>query len=312
MWGDLDRESPGSEWIAIAQSGRMVAGYFPEAGRGAALLPGWPVDLGAEVFTYPSLADLDGDGFLDVLIPTEDARVHVLSWNGVRRIGWPVALPPRIDGAAIAGETPLVADFDGGPAKEVAVGIRDGRVMAYDAAGRPLAGWPYGAGEPFQYTPALVALAASPSESPQLALLTAPFDGFLYGQRLGEWESPIAWAGIGGDGTHNAKPVAADTAIAREGSLLATSKTFAYPNPVRGSGRTTVRYSLGQAARVGMKFFDLSGELVSEVPPSNRPAGDNEYLWDVRGLATGVYLCELTVDGQRDTASTLLKIAVMR
>jgi hypothetical protein len=61
-----------------------------------------------------------------------------------------------------------------------------------------------------------------------------------------------------------------------------------------------------------MKIYDLSGELVEEIPEEIRPAGDNEYHWDLSRLGSGVYLCKLEVDDGGEAASTLLKIAVMR
>jgi len=322
VWGDLDRETPGNEWLAVTQEGAATAGYFRDGAAGdaksggaphGARLPGWPVFLGAEVFTYPSLGDLDGDGQLEVLIPTEDARVHIFSWNGARRIGWPVQLPPRIDREAIAGETPLVVDIDGDALAEVVVGIRDGRLMAYRADGKPLAGWPYGAGEPFQYTPAIAAVAPTVGAEPVLAVLTAPYDGFLYGLPLGD-DAPVGaiqWGGIGRDGAHSGGIAALADPRPIGGALLATAETFAYPNPAHGA-ETSIRYRLGRAGRVAMKIYDLSGELIAETPQESRPAGDNEYHWDLSRVASGVYLCKLEVDDGEEAASTLLKIAVMR
>ncbi|MFN0150610.1 MAG: T9SS type A sorting domain-containing protein [bacterium] len=322
VWGDLDRDTPGNEWLAVTQEGAVTAGYFREGAPGdvksgdgphGARLPGWPVNLGAEVFTYPSLGDLDGDGRLEILIPTEDARVHVLSWNGARRIGWPLQLPPRIDDQAIAGETPLVVDIDGDARAEVVVGIRDGRLMAYRADGKPLPAWPYGAGEPFQYTPAIAAVAPTSGADPVLAVLTAPYDGFLYALPLSD-DAPagaIQWGGIGGDGAHSGGIGALDEPRPITDALLATAGTFAYPNPAHGN-ETSIRYRLGRAGRVAMKIYDLSGELITETPQENRPAGDNEYHWDLSRVASGVYLCKLEVDDGEEAASTLLKIAVMR
>ena len=324
LWGDLDRDAQGNEWFAVTREGRATAGYVELIAGGAARastpaaipegrrLPGWPVDLGAEVFTYPSLADLDGDGYLEILIPTEDARVHVLSWNGARRIGWPITLPLRIDGTPIAGETPLVADVDGDGGLEIVVGIRDGRLMAYDADGKALDAWPYGAGEPFQYTPVLAPVAPEPGMNPVLSILSAPYDGFLYGLRLDEGDvASIQWAGIGRDGKHSGGLIPTDATPPSGGTLLAASASYAYPNPAHGNS-TVIRYRLGRGGRVGMKIFDLSGELVEEIPEENRPAGDNEYHWDLSRLASGVYLCKLEVDDGGQAASTLLKIAVMR
>jgi M6 family metalloprotease-like protein len=312
LWGDLDRDSAGNEWVGVSRAGQVTAAYFAEQ---TSRLPGYPVDLGAEVLTFPSLGDLDGDGRLEVLIPTEDGRVFCLEWNGARRTGWPIRLPERLDGAVIAGETPLVADIDASPGAEVVIGIRDGRIMAYGADGRALPGWPYGAGEPFQYTPAAVSLAPAAEQPPALALLVAPYDGFLYGLRIGEQAPPgsVQWGGIGRDGAHVAGigREELNPPSARGGALLVASKSFAYPNPVSGA-ETVIRCRLGRDGRVGMKIYDLSGELVHEVAPIARPAGDNEFRWDLTNVASGVYLCDLSVEEGGESASTLVKIAVLR
>ncbi len=315
MWGDLDRGRSGNEWVGVTSDGQVTAAYFTGVTGIPSRLPGWPVDIGTQVFTYPSLGDLDGDGQLEILIAGEDGRIHVLAWNGARRTGWPVTLPPRIDGAQIPGETPLVVDFDLRPGAEVIVGIRDGRVMAFDAGGAPIPSWPYGAGEPYLYSPVATLVAPGVGEMPAIALLTAPFDGFLYGFRLGDFtlETTIQWGALGRDGA-NAFGFP-DSALASPpppaGPLLASSKTFAYPNPAKGND-TVIRFRLGRPGRVAMKIFDLSGEVVREIPASDRPAGDNEYRWDLDGVASGVYLCRLEVADAQETSSTLVKIAVSR
>ena len=147
---------------------------------------------------------------------------------------------------------------------------------------------------------------------PKLSILSAPYDGFLYALRLdaGDVES-IQWAGIGRDGAHSAGLAPPEAPQPPGGTLLAASQSYAYPNPAHGNS-TVIRYRLGRGGRVGMKIFDLSGELVEEIPEENRPAGDNEYHWDLSRLASGVYLCKLEVDDGGEAASTLLKIAVMR
>jgi M6 family metalloprotease-like protein len=315
VWGDLDRDRPGNEWVGVSSQGRVTAAYFTAVTGTPSRLPGWPVDIGTQVFTYPSLGDLAGEGRLEILIAGEDGRVHVLEWNGARKTGWPVTLTPRIDGAQIPGETPLVVDFDSRPGAEVIVGIRDGRLMAYDKGGAPIPSWPYGTGEPFLYSPVAAFVAPSVGVPPAVALLTAPFDGFLYGIQIADYalESTIQWAGLGRDGanTFGYPGSGLGSPTPPSGPLLAASKTFAYPNPAKGND-TVIRFRLGRPGRVGMKIFDLSGELIREIPASDRPAGDNEYRWDLGGVASGVYLCRVEVADAQESSSALVKIAVSR
>jgi hypothetical protein len=52
--------------------------------------PGFPVFLQSSGESSPALADLNGDGKLDVVIATADGRVHALDASGAELPGWPV------------------------------------------------------------------------------------------------------------------------------------------------------------------------------------------------------------------------------
>jgi hypothetical protein len=52
--------------------------------------PGFPVFLQWSGESSPALADLNGDGKLDVVIATADGRVHALDARGSELPGWPV------------------------------------------------------------------------------------------------------------------------------------------------------------------------------------------------------------------------------
>ncbi len=104
--GDLD-ESPGLEVVVVAQSGLMVLD-----GEGA-VMPGYPFDHGGEwVQAPPALADVTGDGQLDIVFGDRAGKVYVVKHTATGPAlmrGFPVM--PLGQGGIIKGL--VVADADG-------------------------------------------------------------------------------------------------------------------------------------------------------------------------------------------------------
>ena len=59
-------------------------------------LPGFPLNLGNSGEGSPTLADIEGNGKLDTVIPTSDGSVHVIRPDGTEAPGFPVHTGPAI------------------------------------------------------------------------------------------------------------------------------------------------------------------------------------------------------------------------
>lgn len=70
----------------------------------------------------------------------------------------------------------------------------------------------------------------------------------------------------------------------------------AYPNPLQTTA--TVRYALPEAADVRLAVYDLAGREVAVLAEGVRAAGVHDAAFDARGLASGLYLYRLEVDGR--------------
>jgi hypothetical protein len=70
-------------------------------------LPGWPIMLSDYAFASPSLADLDGDDALEVMINTNDGYVRAYNLDKSYVSGWPKYATPA------ANASPVVADLNG-------------------------------------------------------------------------------------------------------------------------------------------------------------------------------------------------------
>lgn len=67
----------------------------------------------------------------------------------------------------------------------------------------------------------------------------------------------------------------------------------AYPNPF--NDQTTIRYTLGQTARVTVMIYDLLGQLLYKSTPQQRSAGSHRLSWNA-DTASGIYIVRLRVD----------------
>lgn len=112
--GDLNGD--GRLEIAIGSGHFDGSGFFSVVDGEGRLLPGWPVATSVSIAASSALADLDGNGRPEVIVPDLAGTLHVWRADGTTLGGWPYDL----QGGAMA--APVVADLDGDGTLEIVIG----------------------------------------------------------------------------------------------------------------------------------------------------------------------------------------------
>ncbi|MDZ7373448.1 MAG: hypothetical protein ONB23_05700 [candidate division KSB1 bacterium] len=82
-----------------------------------------------------------------------------------------------------------------------------------------------------------------------------------------------------------------------------------FPNPFNPS--TTIAFELPHRAQVLLTVLDSRGRLVATLISGEREAGRYAVQWDASGLAAGMYLCRLAVQGRDQAGSALVETRKM-
>jgi len=126
--------APRADRLLAASHGGLVF-LWDREGR---LLPGWPIRL--EGFIYgleeretaravhgpPAVADVDGDGELEIILGSYDHHVYCFEFDGSLAPGWPVMVEDAVSGAI------SLAELDGDGEKELVVGQIGETMFAFD------------------------------------------------------------------------------------------------------------------------------------------------------------------------------------
>jgi len=324
---DMDREADRNLELIVADPQRSVIHCYNLAGQE---LNGWPVTVLAGFSGPVAAGDLDGDGFPEIFAVDHAGNAHRWNRNGVELQGWPIALASRYGAGALGGAgSPLVGDVDEDGRPEVIFPLDNGILVALEADGRAVSGWPISVPGVAADTPLLLTLNGSdlPPSPPGGAWLHliagGGFDGSLGGYQLGAHaDSALVttdgvsgrtpWPGFAGNRRRSS--VLEDTdlpAVAATSSVLTKGSVYCYPNPTHGD-EIGVAYTLGSGVtEVIIRVLDPTGKEVLRVNPPPNPA-ENVAKLGLQKLASGVYLVRVEARRGGTTDVAFQKFAVVR
>ncbi len=202
--------------------------------------------------------------------------------------------------------TPLSADFENDDNAEIITFTKDGRIFAIDGGtGNVIDGFPLSTGAELISTPVLyrdndkISLAALDAKNKLTAWNISPAAGKLY------------WSEKNGN-SYNSAFIDAAESQNFVNTFFPKEKAYNYPNPVYGS-ETFIRYYVSEDSKINIKIFDLAGDFVAELNDDASGGFDNETVWNVSGIQSGVYLARIEATSTSGkTEANIIKIAVVK
>ena len=89
------------------------------------------------------------------------------------------------------------------------------------------------------------------------------------------------------------------------------SYAFNYPNPTEGK-QTTFRFYINKDANVKIDIFDLAGEKIETIKSNALGNVENEIIWSIKNIESGVYMARLEASDGRESAYKMIKVAVVK
>ena len=277
--------------------------------------PGWPVHArcgGSSRSPSPALADMNNDGFLDIVHLGTEGLVWVYNRNGTVLAPWNgVRYTPSTSGASES--SPVVADINGDGFNDIVCGGEDSQLTALSGAdGSVLPGFPIQLGGEVRGTPAL----ADIDKDGKTEIVLAGWDKNIY---VWDYDFPFSpgktppWPQFHHDARRTGF-ASAPLFVGVEGGPdagAAAIRTLEFappsPNPMRpGLNTATLDLAVPSAMAGGeydLSIYDLSGRRVKRVDSGLAPVGRFSLKWDLRDergrpVDGGVYFVRFTLGGK--------------
>ncbi len=258
-------------------------------------------NVGADSIKSFSLSDLKQDGDNYIMF-CSNGKLYAVNLQGANADNFPVKDPENIGFEG----TPLSVDFTGDSKPEVIVSTTDGRIFAFDgASGKVISGFPISTGNKISLVPAV----SINDGNIDLSALTQNYNFYSWNIYSG---SPILyWSEANGSSLNNSF---LDKALSNNQitQFFPSGQAYNYPNPVYGNS-TNIRYYVSEDSKINIKIFDLAGDLVAEMNDNAKGGFDNETVWNVSNVQSGVYLARIeATSNSGKTQSKIIKIAVIK
>lgn len=248
-----------------------------------------------------SLADIKNDGN-NYLILNDKNKIEAYNLNGSLADNFPFELK---DGDEFTG-LPLSADIEGDLKSEILTFTKSGKVFAFDGGSANLIdGFPISFGD----TPITDPILFNSNSKIGLAGIDSAnsFSGWVVSSILGRMD----WAEIFGSNS-NSSFLGKALESQKNNSFFPGNRAYNYPNPVY-NGETAIRYYVNEDSKINIKIFDLAGDFVAELNDEAFGNMDNETVWNVGDIQSGVYLARVEATGlSGKSESVVIKIAVVK
>jgi hypothetical protein len=251
----------------------------------------------------PVLADIDGDGFAEVVLGLRGGGVHAFNGDGSVAVGWPRSVDGPVGFLAAAA-------LDDDDFLDVLALDGTGRLHAWNGQGPARDDFPRSVG-PFTVADARI---GDLDGDGRLTWVAVVEEAALLARRVpgavrdGDWRmdggNPEG-TGLAGDHLGGG-PIAGRPELGERDFLV-------YPNPAIRTD-VEIRFTLAAGERAEITFLDVSGrERPADLDLRGGPqVGENAVLWRVAQVPPGLYYCRLERNGPGGRRVETAPVAVLR
>lgn len=205
-------------------------------------------------------------------------------------------------------QTPVSFDLQNDGNAEILSVSGDGVMDLVDKTGNSASSFPLTVNSAASEVPKITNVANSNNQK-YITLVTDNDKLFVW--RIANTEGKIYWSGEYGNNANDGF-MRSEIVETSDEQFFPEAKAYNWPNPVY-EDETHIRYHVNENADVRVKIFDLGGELVAELQDKAVAGFDNETIWNVSNIESGVYFAHLELNSSTGkTASKIIKIAVVK
>jgi len=269
-------------------------------------LTGFPVQENVPFSSPPSVGDIDGDGFLEIVI-RGGRMIFAYNYNGshVNYFPFPVQ---RNEPMRTLQPQPLIGNIDDDIDLEIIVGTDEGLLQVFSPRGESERGFSVAVGQSLYSTPFLGDIDGDEDSE----IVVVGEDGWINVWDFGFTDGEVVWGAYLKDAAHSARLIDLETTPPEPSlELLVDNSVYGYPNPTEGNS-TMIHFVVNYESQIKIEIYDLTGELVTELHSAGSPQVDNEVVWNLVDVESGVYLARVQASANGRSEHAICKIAVIK